>query len=165
VEYLINEGPLDVGYIFVIDKCLTSEELSSIKDTLLQVLDTLPDEVCVGIISFDKNILIHDLSVTSFLAESALNGLKDYDYNRLATLLGFSLPSAPVVNNNHKVSPGLLRFIKPLSECRMLVQRVISNISTDKSISGNFERVKRATGAALKVAVGLGKGWHQHVRK
>lgn len=164
IEYLINEDTLDIGYLFVIDKCLPLEELSSIKETMLATLETLPDEVNVGIISYDKNIIIHDLSVTSFLAESALNGSKNYSYERLAHLLGFALPTAPSVSNNHKPSPGLARFIKPLSECRDLVNRIIDNINIDKSIMGKFERVKRATGAALKVAIGMGKGWFQHVR-
>lgn len=163
VEYLLSQDEREIGYIFVIDKVLPKDELNSLKHGLLESIKELPDEVHVGLVSYDSNVFLHDLEETSFLSEKAINGAKEYDRNLLASLIGVGLPAGAINQENFRPSPGLRRYIKPLSECRDLFNRVVNSLTHDRSFVDSLHRPNRATGSALKTAITLASGWYQDV--
>lgn len=153
-----------MGYLFVVDKVVPEKELRAIKTAILDLITKFDDDVHVGLISFDANIFLHDLDQSEFLSEKALNGTKFYDTNKLAYILGIGLSNYQMKDVNHKPSPGLKKFIKPLKECRSTFENVLKNLNYDTTILEKGMRELRCTGAALKAAITLAKGWYQDVR-
>lgn len=75
----------------MIDKCIEQSEFDALRVELLNAIELLPDIAHVGLVTFDKNVFIHDIFTDNFLTEKALNGEKNYTDVKIAELLGFKL--------------------------------------------------------------------------
>lgn len=49
------------AFVFVVDACTAEEELRALKNELLLVVEQLPENALVGLITFDSMVRVHDL--------------------------------------------------------------------------------------------------------
>ncbi|CAE7894462.1 Sec23b [Symbiodinium sp. KB8] len=54
-----NAGP--PVFLFVVDTCLSSEELEALKDSLNQSISLLPEDSLIGFISFGTMVHVHEV--------------------------------------------------------------------------------------------------------
>ncbi|EPB65197.1 hypothetical protein ANCCEY_15740, partial [Ancylostoma ceylanicum] len=50
-------------FMFVVDTCMTSEELKALKESLQTALSLLPADALVGIITYGRMVQLHELNV------------------------------------------------------------------------------------------------------
>ena len=160
IEYLLDETNRDRAYLFLIDKCVPEEELEEIKKSVLAAVQSLSDDCSVGLVTFDRNVFIQDLEESEYLSELSLNGSKEYDYDRIAKMLNFIIPTPQIVN--HVPSPRHSVVLRPLEKCRETFERAVEKIRVNKWPSQTTERPLRAFGSALKVSLSIAAGWYQH---
>jgi protein transport protein SEC23 len=53
-------GPVPV-FVLVVDACMVEEELRAVKNELLLVVEQLPENALVGLITFDAMVRVYDL--------------------------------------------------------------------------------------------------------
>lgn len=49
------------AFVFVVDSCTADEELGALKNELLLVVEQLPENALVGLVTFDSMVRVHDL--------------------------------------------------------------------------------------------------------
>lgn len=127
----------------------------------MAIIETLPDYAHIGLVSFDKNVFVHELAPEDFLTEKALNGEQIYDCEKIAGLLGFKTMSKDAVGAKiGQPSAALLRLVAPLERGREHFRRVLNSLKVNKWPRRKGERFLRCTGAAVSVAVAIGQGFY-----
>ena len=142
-------------FLFVVDTCLSEDQLEELKDSLQQCLNLLPDEALVGLVTFGTNVQLHELGYTECPKSFVFRGEKALDASRVSALLGIRpggmAGQAPSTGNDQAIG----RFLVPVSECGFSLESVLDDLSRDPWHVGEGLRPSRATGSALAVAVGL----------
>ena len=112
-EFKVSDRPEPNSYLFIIDLCLSEEELEALKKEVLEIVANLPDETYIGIITFHKYVNLYDLPArlnTVF----CLNGSKEYQNAQVLDILGLHLKNDPrgICQDVNK------KFIVPLGPIR-----------------------------------------------
>jgi hypothetical protein len=68
------------GIFFVVDLCMPEQELTGLKTTLLKLLESLPQNIFVGLIAFSRVVYVYDFSEES-LKFHCFNGHKGTRYS------------------------------------------------------------------------------------
>lgn len=156
IEYITKGPKVLPAFLFVVDTCLDEEDLSGLKDSLLQLLENLPSNAYVGLISFGHHVQVHELMgagtqnprmsrVYSFSGEHEISTLDVH----LTLGVGTSLPGQRIQANPQN------NYIVPLGKCRETLENLIDGLLPDPFPVPKEHRPLRATGAAVNVAVAL----------
>lgn len=147
VEYLIeeNENPVPPVYFFVVDVCCTEKQHQQLKNLLLQTLACIPNNALVGFISFGTIISVHEVYFEETPHISIFNGTKVYTAEELKKFLKINPISTGIPN----------RFIAPLKDAEQMLNTIIDQLDPDPYPIPKGNRVKRCTGAAIHMAVGI----------
>eukprot|EP00455_Lapot_gusevi_P039582 TRINITY_DN443_c0_g3_i1.p1 TRINITY_DN443_c0_g3~~TRINITY_DN443_c0_g3_i1.p1 ORF type:complete len:751 (+),score=216.56 TRINITY_DN443_c0_g3_i1:95-2347(+) len=149
IEYIlpqpVSSPPV---FLFVVDTAVIEEELQQIKDSLIQSLLLLPQNSMVGLITFGKNVHVHELGFPECSRSHVLNGSKEYTPAQVADLLGLG-PQEQKVPESH------YRYLLPVSECEFTLTSILEDLGRDPWPSKADQRPARCTGVAVAVAIGL----------
>lgn len=158
IEYIMKSPKVSPAILFVIDLCLSEEDMSALKDSILQLLESLPATAYVGLITFGHHVQVYELGgpgvtsnprVTRTYAFSGEHEVSARDVHMalgVGNQLGGGRIQANPVNN----------FLVPLNKCRDLIENLIEGLLLDPfPLPGKDTRPMRATGVASNVAVGL----------
>ncbi|EYC37692.1 hypothetical protein Y032_0772g2231 [Ancylostoma ceylanicum] len=64
IEYTLKKATtMPPIFMFVVDTCMTSEELKALKESLQTALSLLPADALVGIITYGRMVQLHELNV------------------------------------------------------------------------------------------------------
>jgi protein transport protein SEC23 len=160
------------AFLFLLDACLSEEELGELKDSIQQALTLLPPTALVGLMTYGTTVQVHELSSSDCPKAFVFKGAKDYDPVQVTQLLGISQASAgaagvPVVPG---MPPGAVggmqanaaaggaavnRFLVPVSEGADMIEQILADMQRDPWPKPNDQRPTRCTGAALSVATSL----------
>ncbi|KAK7281699.1 hypothetical protein RIF29_09908 [Crotalaria pallida] len=135
----LGPGP---AFVFVVDVCCSEEEeMRGLKNELLLVLEQLPENVLVGLVTFDSMVYVHDLGYNHCSRIVVFHGHRPVSSDQTRQFL----------NITHTQQQG---FLLPISECEFSITAAIEEIhSTCQFVSGT--RPLRSTGAAISVALGI----------
>jgi protein transport protein SEC23 len=138
-------------FLFVVDTCLGEEDAQALKDSLLQVLDLLPENALVGLITFGSTIQVFELGFTYCPKAHIFRGLKDLSEKEVSAALGLQkTPGLTGFQGNPKNN-----FILPLSAVETNIQSILEELQRDPKPVKNDRRPLRSTGAAISIAVSL----------
>ena len=84
IEYFSTQKQSFLHILFVID--ITSESLNDLKSSLLLLMNILPNNVFIGIITFSSHVYVYDLQ-SDHLKCISLRGNKEYDSKLILNLL------------------------------------------------------------------------------
>ena len=133
VEYKLNTKPANPPIvIFLIDTAVDEDELNQLKESIQEVISTLPQECQIGIITYGRMCNVIELGSTDFPISYALNGEKAYLSSEIQELLGLlirnnnSKNEGTFVNANHRP-----KFIMPLSEVSFFVNSFLDDLQPD----------------------------------
>ena len=159
------------AFVFCIDTCAHVEELSELADSIQQILNILPEDSLVGLITFGTNVQVHELGFEGLPKAYVIRGNKEYGPQKVGQLLGCTgggggggmPPPAPGQPQHHQQQPSfespstqvLRRFLLPVSECVMTLESVLEDLRKDPWPVPSDKRVARCTGCALSVATSL----------
>ena len=66
------------AFVFCIDTCAHVEELAELADSIQQVLNLLPEDSLVGLITFGTNVQVHELGFEGLPKAYVIRGNKEY---------------------------------------------------------------------------------------
>jgi len=155
MEYTIESHvPKPPVFLFVVDTCIIEEELEQAKQSILQSLMLLPENAMVGLITFGKNVHVHELSFDECPKNYVFCGTKELKASQIATLLGVR-PAVPSQPDNGDTASEAARFLMPVSECEYQLTAILEDLTKDCWPHKNNERPARCTGTAMAVGVGI----------
>lgn len=167
MEYLLDARPgAPPVFLFVVDTCVVEEELTQLKTSILQSLMLMPENSLVGLITFGRNVHVHELAFDDCPKSYVIRGGKEtLTTEQVATLLSLRPPAlgggpagSPGTAPQQQDAPkamGASRFLLPVSECELQLTSILEELSRDCWPCKNTERPQRCTGTALSVALGL----------
>lgn len=151
MEYIIDQGQNKApAFLFVVDTCLIEEELTALKQSILKSLMLLPENAMVGLITFGRNVHIHELSFDDCPKSYVFRGNKPIDMTKVSNMLGLR----PKIGQQQGQPEQSNRFLMPVSECEF-VTSILEDLTRDCWPHKNTERPQRCTGTAIAVAIGL----------
>jgi hypothetical protein len=75
VEEYVESRVGENGIFFIVDLCIPANELAAIKETLAATVEKLPQNIYVGLLSFNRNVFIYDFE-NEYARFTCLNGLE-----------------------------------------------------------------------------------------
>eukprot|EP00798_Chlamydomonas_sp_ICE-L_P005189 gene5189-18413_t len=162
VEYTLNRtvAPHPPVYIFVIDTCVSEEELSACKNTITQAISTLPEYVNVGLVTFGRHVHVYELCFSECSKCFVFRGGREYTCPQIVDQLGVR----PVSSRGPQGGPGgqqgapnmpTRKFLMPLSEAEFALTTALEELTKDAFPVVTGHRPLRCTGTALQVASAL----------
>eukprot|EP00744_Colponema_vietnamica_P001812 GILI01002954.1.p1 GENE.GILI01002954.1~~GILI01002954.1.p1 ORF type:complete len:758 (+),score=211.14 GILI01002954.1:172-2445(+) len=155
IEYILPNtisGP--PVFLFVVDTAIIDEELSEVKDSLQQVLNLLPEEAMVGLITYGKMAQVHELGFAECPKSYVFRGSKEITTQQVQDQLGLAARNAPNAPKG-AASGGSRRFLLPLSECEFAFNSILDDLQRDPWPVAADHRPARCVGVALSVASSL----------
>lgn len=170
LEYVLDQTVRAPVFLFVIDTCLIEEELKQIKTSLFQSLLLLPQNSLVGLVTFGRNVHIHELSFEDCPKSFVFRGDKELTTPQVANFLGLKTTAvnqaapqmmgqagqqqaAMMAQQEAKKATG--RFLMPVSDCEYQLTQILEGLTKDPFPHKNTERPLRCTGTALSVSISL----------
>lgn len=142
-------------FIYVIDTCFESDDLEAyelLKQSLIVSLSLLPENSLVGLISYGKNVQIHNLSQQNAVSHS-FNGSKTYTLEQFRKSLGLLDSSLKKAQSHDAFGPIGRQFLQPVNMVEYQVTNIIENLTTNTFPRAmRKERPYRATGCAVNIA-------------
>ncbi|XP_076939760.1 protein transport protein SEC23 F-like [Bidens hawaiensis] len=93
IEYSIPDiqnTPIALVYVFLIDTCVIDEELAFAKSAVQQTLELLPENALVGFVSFGMQVQVHELGFSEMSRVYMFRGSKDMSKDEVLSQLGLS---------------------------------------------------------------------------
>jgi hypothetical protein len=75
VEEYVESKVGETGLYFLVDLCLPETELAAIKEVLLAAVETLPQNIYVGLLAFNRNVFLFDFE-EEYAKFACLSGLE-----------------------------------------------------------------------------------------
>jgi len=130
-----------IGWVLVVDTCLTEIELEAVKRNLIAKISTV-EGISIGLVTFGKNVFLHDL-LSPYLNEVMIGGDIEYTADKLRGLLKLKAAEPGTVNAH--------RFVQPLAQCKEKLLKIIRRLKPDGFEPKKDNRKLRATGQGILV--------------
>ena len=139
-----------LAFIFVVDTCIPSGEMASLRTSLLESLRELPRNTLVGLISFGATVSVWELNSAD--AASACSMRKCYLLRGNTANSAAALQTMLQVSNAHPVRG---RLLAPLREVEATLVSLIEELEEDGAAVPASKRPLRATSTAVEAATYL----------
>ncbi|WIA18955.1 hypothetical protein OEZ85_003624 [Tetradesmus obliquus] len=158
VEYTLNRTvpPHPPTYLFVVDTAVAEDELHACKTAITQVLQMIPEESHVGLITFGMHVHVHELGFSECSKAFVFRGSKEYTSAQVVDQLGLR-PTAPRPGAPVQQGGSGRQFILPLADtnCDTSINNVLGDLQRDAYPVSSDQRPARCTGIAMQVAEAL----------
>ncbi|KAL1320022.1 hypothetical protein HN51_064779 [Arachis hypogaea] len=146
----LGPGP---ALVFVVDLSSAEDELRALKKELLLVMEQLPENTLVGLVTFDSMVYVHDLGYSECSKVILFHGDREVSSNQTRQFLNISHAHHQLHHGQTPVVPKQ-GYLLPISECEFSITAAIEEIHCMwKYTSGR--RPLRSTGAAISAALGV----------
>ena len=154
------------AYVFVVDTCLSEEELNASQGAISQALQMIPEYARVALVTFGTHVQVYELGFDVLNKSYVFQGSKEYTAQQVQLQLGIgpstasrqpASPSRPGMKPQQLQDPiatAARRFILPVSECEFTISAAIEGLRKDAFPSVADHRPSRCTGTAIQVRCG-----------
>ena len=157
VEYKLNLKQANPPiFMFLIDTALDEDELNQLKETIQEIISTLPQDCQIGIITYGRMCNVIEIGSTDFPVSYALNGEKPYKSFEIQQLLGL------MIRNNNSTNEGTFvnannrpKFIMPVSEVSFFVNSFLDDLQPEGWSKESDQRDANCVGLAINTAVSI----------
>ena len=157
VEYKLNIKQANPPiFIFLIDTAVEEDELNQLKESIQDVIQNLPQECQIGIITYGRMCNVIELGSTDFPISYALNGEKPYKSFEIQELLGLLIRNAngknegTFVNSSHRP-----KFIMPINEVSFFVNSFLDDLQPEGWTKDSDKRYANCVGLAINTAISI----------
>lgn len=156
VEYKLDKKGLANHPVifFIIDTSLDSDELLSLKEKILSVIENLPDDCQIGIITFGTMAYLLEIGFTDFPKMHVFRGDKEYSAQEIQELLLVSNSNDPLKKGGNSKQAGK-KFLQNKQDCTFTISTFIDELQVDSFPNLNGQRKRNCGGLALHIAVSL----------
>ncbi|KAF4347940.1 hypothetical protein G4B88_014947 [Cannabis sativa] len=173
----LDSRSIGPAFVFVVDACSAMDEFRALKNELMRVIEQLPENALVSLVTFDSMVHVHDLGFSECSKVVMFHGERELSSDQYLTVfkanhdssafrLSFSrtLTQQFLGFKHTKPKPlgttSILQnqgFLIPVSECEFNITTAIEEIHCSHEVKRGH-RPQRCTGAAISVAIGLLEG-------
>ena len=151
------------AYVFVVDTCLSEDELNASQGAISQALQMVPEYARVALVTFGTHVQVYELGFDVLNKSYVFHGSKEYTAQQVQTHLGIgpstasrqpASPSRPGMQPQQLQDPiafAARRFILPVSECEFTISAALEGLRKDAFPSVADHRPSRCTGTAIQV--------------
>lgn len=135
-------------FFYVVDTCFEedTEAWAALKELLVLLLQLLPENALVGMVSFGKHVQLHDLLAGNRCY--TFNGSKSYSLEQVQNMLG--------LRGGKGLLPAGQRFLQPVQYADFQVSTALERLEQNVFPHGAPAlRPERASGCAVKVAASV----------
>lgn len=156
VEYKLNKKETSFPYfLFIIDIAIEEEELIAVKENIQQVINSLPTDCHVGLISYGTNIQVYELGFQDYPVSYNFKGDINYKPIEIQELLGLisinkNQNNVNIINNNQ-----LHRYIVPIKDCEFGLNNILDDLQVDPFGRTATERYSNCGGLALQIGISI----------
>ena len=157
VEYKLNTKIANPPiFIFLIDTALDEDELNQLKESIQEIISTLPQDCQIGIITYGRMCNVIELGSTDFPISYALNGEKSYKSFEIQELLGLLIRNSNSKNEGTFVNANNRpKFIMPVSEVSFFVNSFLDDLQPEGWSKESDARDANCVGLAINTAVSI----------
>lgn len=158
IEYTLPRtvAPHPPVYLFVVDTCVSEDELSACKLSILQAISTLPEYIHVGLITFGTHVHVYELGFTECSKCYVFRGSKEYTTQSIVEQLGVRGAARPgAAGAPNAPNAPARRFLMPMGEAEFALTTALEELGKDAYPVASALRPSRCTGTALQVAAAL----------
>lgn len=153
VEYNLEKKGLSNHPVvfFAIDIAIEEDELMQLKEKIQVVIDNLPDDAGIGLLTFGTMVNLLEVGFTDFPKLHVFKGDKSYSAQEIQEALGFISKNDPRKDNKSSSK----RFILPKKDCAFSVSSFLDELSIDLFPKKEYHRRQNCGGLALNTAITL----------
>ncbi|CAH8278484.1 unnamed protein product [Arabidopsis lyrata] len=146
---------LGPAFVFVVDASMVEDELRAVRSELLFVIEQLPENCLVALITFDSMVRVYDLGFSDCSKVVVFHGERDLSPDQIQQFLGLGY----LKQLHHGKMSGIRKqsFLLPLVECEFNLTCAFEEIVPLVDVKPGH-RPHRSTGAAISTALGLLEG-------
>ena len=153
------------AYVFVVDTCLSEDELNASQGAISQALQMVPEYARVALVTFGTHVQVYELGFDVLNKSYVFQGSKEYTPQQVQSQLGIgpspasrqpASPSRPGMQPQQLQDPiafAARRFILPVSECEFTISAALEGLRKDAFPSVADHRPSRCTGTAIQVTL------------
>lgn len=142
-------------FLFLIDTCVSEDELAACKTAITQALQTLPEYAYVGLVTFGTHVHVHELGFTECSKCYVFRGSKEYSSTQIAEQLGLRTAARQGAPGAAAAAVPARGFLMPFGECEFTLTTALEELQRDAYPVPSTHRPARCTGTALQVATAL----------
>lgn len=140
-------------FIFTIDTAIEQDELNALKRNLVQSISTMPPETTVGLITFGKNVEVHELGSNFSTSRSFCIRGDITEKKTLNERILYALSRVPIET-----------LVVPIGDCELHLLEILNGLETDPWENDEvLFRPERATGVALYTTLHLITHYTQYI--
>ncbi|KRW99808.1 Zinc finger, Sec23/Sec24-type [Pseudocohnilembus persalinus] len=147
-----NQGLVPNVFLFLIDTCLSEEDMEALKTSIQESLKFIPQDAYIGLVTYGRYVFVHELGFQDCPKSYAIKGNKEYTPQQIQEMLGLQIKHDPRGTGSFETTK---RFLLKLEDCQFTLDTIIDNLQPDPWVVENGKRQQRATGTALNVAITL----------
>uniref|UniRef100_A0A1J3FWX9 Protein transport protein SEC23 n=1 Tax=Noccaea caerulescens TaxID=107243 RepID=A0A1J3FWX9_NOCCA len=151
----VSYGELGPAFVFVVDASMVEEELRALRSELLLVIEQLPENCLVALITFDSMVRVYDLGFSECSKVVVFHGERDLPPEQIQQFLG--LGYSKQLHHGKMSAIRKQSFLLPLAECEFNLTSAFEEIVPLVNVKPGH-RPHRSTGAAISAALGLLEG-------
>ncbi|CAN8267693.1 unnamed protein product [Cochlearia groenlandica] len=148
-------GEIGPAFVFVVDASMVEEELRALRSELMLVIEQLPENSLVSLITFDSMVRVYDLGFSECSKVVVFHGDRHLPPEKIQQFLG--LGYSKQLHHGKMSAIRKQSFLLPLAECEFNLTSAFEEIVALVSVKQGH-RPHRATGAAISIALGLLEG-------
>lgn len=145
-------GVVGPAFVFVLDECMEEEELGAVKRELLLIIEQLPENASVGLITFGAMVKVYDLGFSDCTRVILFPGERELSSEQVRKFLGMDGIKQQHLGRNAFIQNQSL--LLPISECEFNITTAIEELRSFLKVKPGH-RPMRSTGASIAAAVGL----------
>ena len=157
VEYKLNTKQANPPiFMFLIDTALEEDELNQLKESIQEIISTLPQDCQIGLITYGRMCNVIELGSTDFPISYALNGEKSCKSFEIQELLGLLIRNTNSNNEGTFVNVhNRPKFIMPVSEVSFFVNSFLDDLQPEGWSKESNQRDSNCVGLALNAAISI----------
>lgn len=150
IEYATSRtAPTAPAFLFVLDTNAEPEELESLKDSLTEVIDQLPEHCAIGLLSYGSSTQFYQLGYSHCLRSLAFNGEKSYSSKDIEEAFGYTSVDGAAGSRRQGITN---QFLVPQTDSFVVID-ALQQIKANKKTPKEGDRFARGTGTAINVAL------------
>ncbi|KAL6926629.1 GTPase-activating protein S23 [Hanseniaspora valbyensis] len=137
-------------FLFIVDLTTDAENLEALKESIITSLSLLPPNLLVGLITYDRNVMLYDLSCEGIEKINVFRGDREYELSQISEILsGVKESNSTTASMN---AESLKRFFLPLEQVEFKLTEILDGLTSDEWPVNGGCRPLRATSSALNIA-------------
>ena len=139
-----------IVFLFCVDLCMDEANLQAVKESIQLSTSIIPQQALVGLISYGKHVMLHELNCEGYSKQTVFRGTKEMTSKSLVEML-----NASGGQPGSKLHSVFSKYLQPCQDCDSSLSDIIDQFVPDPWPIPEGKRPLRCSGAAFSVGISL----------